>query len=145
MALVRSKEIGKPLMVIGDPDNGTSNKYLGRDYECGDICVDLIGCKKCNNGLKQKIENYLPTLKTNSYVIFISCVMEYMDNAVIDKTIAELKRVSGGNLFIVTVDPYSLTSFIYYLRFLTGESGAKRRIFTEYPFKDITYVNNSNN
>jgi hypothetical protein len=140
MAKTRSKETGKKLLVIGDPDNGFSNKYFGSDYGCGDLCVDLIGCN-CPNQIKSKIETILPKLQTDSYVIYISCVLEYVDNNVIDGIITELKRVGGKDVFIVTVDPYSLTSIFYFGSLFTGESGAKRRIFTSYPFEDVTYEN----
>jgi ubiquinone/menaquinone biosynthesis C-methylase UbiE len=46
-------------------------------------------------------------------VIFVSCVLEYVNN--IDETIKELYRVSGSkdNLFVVCVNDKSLAAYIY--------------------------------
>lgn len=140
MALQKSRETNKELLVIGDPDNGFVNKYFGRDYGCGTICIDITGCPKCKNKWKGKVENILPKLETNRYVVYVSCVLEYMDKTHIDDTIKHLKRVSGGDLYLVSVDPYSFTSMFYVGRMFTGEPSAKRIITSEYPFTDINYV-----
>jgi len=139
MANKRVKETGKPLMVIGDPDNGATNYIFGRSYDCGDVCVDLTGCPSCPKGIKEKIEDYLPTLESDSYVIFISCVLEYVDPDKIDFIISEMKRVSGGDYFVVSVEPFSMTALFYPTRFITGEGGPKHLILSEYPDKDILY------
>jgi hypothetical protein len=139
VALNKSKTLDKPLLVIGDPDNGTTNHLLGRCYGCGDVCLDITGCIGCPNGVKATIEEYLPTLKTNSHVIFISCVLEYVKTENIDFIIQEIKRVSGDDYFIVSVDPYSLTALFYPTKILTGESGPNQIILSEYPSKDFKY------
>lgn len=139
IAVDKSKEINKPLMVIGDPDNGSTNYLVGRSYECGDICIDITGCPGCKIGIRQKIEEYLPRLQSNSYVIFISCVLEYVDSDKIDFIISEIKRVSGGNYFVVSVEPLSMTALFYPTRFITGEGCPNQVILSEYPDKNIRY------
>ena len=71
-AVQRSKETNKKLLVIGDPYNGIASITTGLDYNCGDICVDITGCPKCETGIKSKLEDYLPTINLNDYVIYIS-------------------------------------------------------------------------
>ena len=70
VAKQKAIETKKPLMIIGDPDNGATNFVVGRSYDCGNLCVDITGCPKCSNGIKLKVEDYLPTLESNSYVLF---------------------------------------------------------------------------
>lgn len=136
-----AQDLGKPLMVIGDPDNGATNFMFGRCYECGDVCLDITGCPSCSNGIKQKIEDYLPTLECNSYVIFISCVLEYVDTNKLDFIMKEINRVSGGNYYIVSVEPMSLTALLYPTRWITGEHGSNQMILTEYPNCDpLEYI-----
>jgi hypothetical protein len=117
IAKERSQIVNKPLIVIGDPYNGKGSKFWSKfipTYGCGDFCVDLTGCPKCENGIQNDILNYLKGLKDNSCVIFISCVLEYVNN--LDEVIKELERVTGSNknLVIVTVQKFSLASFFYF-------------------------------
>lgn len=113
MAMKKSIETGKQLMVIGDPYTGSYitkmyNKIFGT-YSCGDVCVDLTGCPKCSKQTDKivgNIENILSNYKYNNFVIFVSCVLEYVDD--IDFVISELYRVSGGDLYVVfTKNPVS--------------------------------------
>lgn len=97
----------KPLLVIGSNSTGglSSRIISGFDinlYGCGDLCVDSLGCDLCPNSRSEKIENVLLELNNNSYVIFISCVLEYVDD--LPNIIKELERVSGGDLFVVYID-----------------------------------------
>jgi hypothetical protein len=140
VAKQKAIETKKPLMIIGDPDNGATNFVVGRSYDCGNLCVDITGCPKCSNGIKLKVEDYLPTLESNSYVLFVSCVLEYVDSKNIDFTFSEIKRVSGGDYFIVSVEPYSITDLFYPTKFITGESGPNQIVLTEYPSKDLKYI-----
>lgn len=107
LAEQRAKETGKRLFVIGDPNNDNKSIDGKADYGCGDICLDKeTGCDLCPNGVKESLETFLPKLQDNSYVIFTSCVLEYVDNFEMVKK--ELLRVSGGDLFVVNIEPYSL-------------------------------------
>jgi hypothetical protein len=130
-AVKRAEETGKPLLVVGDPDTGIVNPILGRDYHCGDVCTDLTGCPSCPTGVKGPLEKVLPQMPTSHFVIYVSCVLEYVDD--IELVIRELWRVSGGDLFVAHVDPMSLTARFY--------PGAKRRIFAAPPAADrIVYL-----
>lgn len=63
--------------------------------------------------VKSDAAAYLKTLADNSAIIFLSCVLEYVDN--IDELIDEIYRVAGdsSNIFIVHVMWYSLTAYLY--------------------------------
>jgi len=117
MAKKRSIDINKPLLVFGDPYNGIGSKFFNLfmdNYGCGDITVDLTGAPKCPNGIKSDILQYLKKLPSNSYVIFISCVLEYVDS--IEEVIKEIYRVANinKNIFIVSVNKYTLTAYFYH-------------------------------
>ena len=42
----RASALGRPLIVVGDPDAGAHTRLV-RAYECGDLCIDLRGCPRC--------------------------------------------------------------------------------------------------
>lgn len=86
---------------------------MGRDYECGDVCLDLTGCPQCPNQIKDDLLESLKKMERDSLVIYISCTLEYMLD--LKSTIKELERVSGSpeNLFIVNVEPYSPLHFLF--------------------------------
>ena len=116
MALKQSNETNKPLIVYGDPYNGVGSKFWNKifgSYGCGDMAVDLTGCPKCDNGVKSDILDHLKTVESDSAIIFISCVLEYVDN--IEEVIDEIYRVAGSkeNIYIVCVSRYSLTGYSY--------------------------------
>lgn len=126
-----SKKLNKPLMVIGDPYNGRSSKVLGKKYGCGDICLDLTGCPKCKNSSKGYLEDTLLDFPDNSHVIFVSYVLEYVND--VELVYEQLKRVSGGDMYILTVQPNDYVVNMFY-------KGTKRRIFQVYP--ELVYENN---
>ena len=121
-ALKRAKETNKKLLVIGDPYNGIASITTGLDYKCGDVCIDLTGCPKCENAIKGKLEDILPTLNLNEYVIYISCVLEYVDD--LDSIMTHLNKLNKDDLFIVNVEWYSLMAY-FYPYYLTGERPPK--------------------
>jgi hypothetical protein len=98
-------QLGKPLVVIGAPDGGVT-----AGYACGDVTIDLAATSSCPSYLSADITKHIP-LEDNSCVIFVSCVLEYVSDE--PAAMAELMRVSGGNLFIVRVEPWTLTSLFY--------------------------------
>lgn len=114
----RARATGKPLLVFGDPDEGWVDPALGRSYGCGDVCTDLTGCPRCPVRLPGRAEDVFPSLPTNGYVVFASCVLEYVDD--VELVAREAWRVAGGDLFVAHVEPWSVTAFLY--------PGAKRRI-----------------
>lgn len=106
-ALTMSKTMNKPLMVVGDPRTGTARNTatviaeMDR-YGYGDVCVDLTGCPfapPSTRKHKGDLLQFLNELGDDTHVIFISEVLEYLDN--IDVVINALYRVSGGHLYIV--------------------------------------------
>lgn len=135
LAVARAKETGKRLFIIGDPNNDNKSVDGKADYGCGDLCLDKeTGCDLCPNGVKDSLEKFLPTLPDNSYVIFVSCVLEYVDN--FEEVKKELMRVSGGDLFIVTLEPYTLkTNFFPNLGY-GGKFKRKRIIYSAPPYSD---------
>ena len=109
-----AKKVNKPLMIIGDPYNGISSKFEGDAlYGCGDVCIDLTGCPKCKNSIRVKgpIPEKLKQFKNDSYVVYVSYVLEYVDDY--EESVKELRRVGGDNVFALTVSPLCLTSYLY--------------------------------
>lgn len=110
LAKKRALETGKPLMVIGDPMNGShlnrtyNYPVYGPPYGYGDLCIDLSGCPE-NPGpgtsIKSKLENVIDKFDYDSHVIYISQTIEYLDPRVLEYTLKHLIRVSNGDLFIV--------------------------------------------
>jgi len=110
-ALERAQEMRLPLVVVGAPDRGAT-----RGPGCGDLCLD-IGDSICPRFIKADIGQHIP-LQDDSAVVFVSCVLEYVEDY--DAAMEELQRVSGGRLYIVRVEPWTLTAYLY--------PGAKRTI-----------------
>ncbi len=135
MAYARSKETGLPLLVVGDPYNGIASKSTGADYGCGDVCLDLTGCPGCASRhvkiLKGSMEELLPVIDLSKYIVYISCVLEYVNDLPV--FLESLKQVRKGNLFIVNVERYSLVAYIYPY-YLTNEQPPKYIIRTCPPF-----------
>lgn len=108
----RAAELQRPLLVVGDPDAGAITRKW-RAYSCGDLCVDLTGCPACPMSMSIDITQGIPSIPDDSAVVFVSCVLEYTNDP--NTAFKELLRIAGveDNLFIVTVDPLTLTSFLY--------------------------------
>ena len=133
MAEKQSQKIGKSLLVVGDPYNGIGSRFYNNfieGYGCGNITIDLTGCPMCPNGVKSDIYSYLKEQDDNSMVIFISCVLEYVDN--IDDVIKEIYRVASNNIFIVTVNEYSLSAYFY-----SEDNYYAKNIIKGPPYQDI--------
>lgn len=114
-----SRKLDKPLLVVGDPDNGFMGKFLKLSYPCGDMCLDIVGCKNCKNYIKGDALKELKKMPSDSCVIFESCVLESIkyNKQVLD----EIKRVSGNKYFQVRIG-MSIIRHWYFLGYLTGES-----------------------
>lgn len=102
--------LGRPLVVIGAPDLGATSS------PGGDIVID-IRPSTLPNSIVADICKPLP-FADNSCVVFVSCVFEYVNDYA--AAVAELQRISGGNLYVVRVEPWTITSKLY--------PGAKRTI-----------------
>ncbi len=129
LAKERSLFTNKPLLVVGDPYNGIASIITGVDYDCGDICADITGCPKCPKTLKIKLED-LVDYDLSKYIIYISCVLEYVDD--IEKITNKLNQLNKDDLYIVTVESYSLMAY-FYPYFLTNEQPPRNIITSTKP------------
>ncbi len=117
-AQARALEIGRPLVVVGNPDGGFHTRFQ-RGYSCGNICVDLTGCPACPVSIQADITKGIPEVADDAAVVFVSCVLEVVDD--VEAAERELLRIAGtsDNIFPVYVGAYSFTAFLY--------NGAQRR------------------
>jgi len=109
----RAAELGRPLVVVGDPDAGAHTRLM-RAYDCGDLCIDLHGCPMCRVMQAADLTaGPVPGIADDSAVVFVSCVLEYVSDP--EAALHELQRMAGSaeNLFIVFVDSWSLTAALY--------------------------------
>ena len=102
---------GVPLLVVGAPDAGATP-----GPGCGDLSVDLQP-STCPRHLQQDLARGLP-LRDQSVVVFVSCVLEYVDDY--EACMRELTRVSASRLYIVRVEPWTFAAYLY--------PGAKRTL-----------------
>lgn len=111
-AMRRAVELGRPLVVVGDPDAGMHTR-MARAYGCGHVCVDLNGCPKCPTAIAADLTKPPLPFAANSVVVFVACVLEYVSD--VEVAYAELLRVAGDprNLFVVTVQPWTVTAALY--------------------------------
>jgi hypothetical protein len=64
----------------------------------------LLGCN-CPIQIKGDILNELKKMNTNRYIIYESCVLEYIDEKYIPEIKREIERVSGGHYYCVRIHP----------------------------------------
>lgn len=105
-ARARADELKRPLVVVGAPD-----AWVTAGYPCGDVTVDILK-SSCPNSIVADITKPLD-FADNSVVVFVSCTLEYLDEAGIEFAIAELNRISGGELWVKRVEPWTLTSVLF--------------------------------
>ena len=106
----RARALGRPLVVIGDPDAGAHTRLL-RAYGCGDLCLDLRSCPRCPNARAVDItRGPLADIADDSAIVFVSCVFEYVVD--LPAARAEVSRIAGhpDNIFSVTVQPWTFTA-----------------------------------
>lgn len=108
LALQRAQATGKKLVVIGDPQGRFLARTLGPDWDCAGNCW--------------KSFPRLVDLAANSSVVFVAFELEHVDDA--RAAVAQLQRVSGGDLFVAGTEPYSLLAWL---------PGRKRRVLTAPP------------
>ena len=112
-AAQRAAELGRPLVVVGDPDAGAHTRLV-RAYDCGDLCIDLHGCPRCRVMQAADLTaGPVPGIVDDSAVVFVSCVLEYVSDP--EAALYELQRMAGSpdNLFLVLVEPWTLTAVLY--------------------------------
>ncbi len=105
----RAKSIQRPLLVVGDPFGGVWTKIFPA-YGCGDVCIDLQGCK-CPVQIQADITKGV-NLESDSYVVYVACVLEYVED--IEAAWLEIIRLAGSvdNIFIVRVQSWTLSSWL---------------------------------
>jgi hypothetical protein len=117
MAAKHALKIGKPLIVLGCPHNGLEAKLHGPAYGPGNFTIDISGCTKgiCEDVMERSALKSFKAFLDNSCVVFISCVLEYLEENEIKQTIQEIERVAGDqkNIFVVTVGTSSLSAYYY--------------------------------
>jgi len=109
----RAALLQRPLIVVGDPDAGAHTRII-RAYGCGDLCVDMNGCPLCPVTRTVDItKGPVAGLANDSAVVFVSCVLEYVSDP--EAALYELRRIAGSpaNLFLVFVEPWTLTAALY--------------------------------
>ena len=107
-------KLGRKRVVVGAPDGG-----ITAGYGCGDITIDLAP-SSCPGSMQADVTKPLP-FATDSVVVVVMCVLEYVSD--VQAALRELNRISGGNMLVVRVEPWTLTSFLY--------PGAKRTLSCE--------------
>jgi hypothetical protein len=124
IAKKKSIELNRPLIVIGSPIN--------EEYGCGNICIDLHGCKNCDISIKNKIENELINYKSNSYVIYECGVLEVVENV---NVVKEMYRIAGGkeNIFALHHLKNNLYSKILKFFYKYRGEGDIQRVVIKYP------------
>jgi len=128
----RAMELGRPLVVLGDPDGGLANRALGRQWQCGDICIDRFGCGTCAEWVQGRPEDVLRELDSGSYVVYDPGAFALADDA--RALASEITRVAGGEVYMADAGPWTLTSFFGPKR--------KRRVLVEpqlRPDAEVTY------
>ena len=127
-ARAHATRVGKPLVVIGDPDAG-AHTGLYRAYGCGDYCVDLADCPKCPRSVAIDLCRQRIPLPANAAIVFVGCVLEYVSEYSV--AWSEVQRVAGGphGVYMATVQPWCATAWLHPgAQRLVHECGASRDI-----------------
>jgi hypothetical protein len=111
-AQARARELGRPLVVVGDPHAGAWTSMMPA-YGCGDTCVDINGCPGCQTSHTVDLAAAQVPQAADSAVVYSSCVLEYVPDP--QRAWAELLRLAGApeNVFLVTVQSWTATSSFY--------------------------------
>lgn len=126
----RALDLGRPLVVVGDPHAGAHTSLMPA-YGCGDLCIDLRGCPRCESYRAADItRGPIAGIADDSAVVFVSCVFEYVDD--LEAARREIWRIAGDptNVFAVTVQPWTLTAALYPGARWTGTSPDSMRPVT---------------
>ena len=133
----------KKLVVLGSPHldlqtggviSYVTEKTFGPSYGCGDVCVDIEGCRNCEVTYTGDILDFLKNQDDDECVLFSTGVLEFTDNY--DEISKEIKRTCVRN-FTDYYSPWNITWYTY------GCSssgcglfkGIPRRLFLTNPFK----------
>lgn len=103
-AMRRAVELDRPLVVVGAPDGGVTG-----GYPCGDATID-VAPTACPVPIRADITRRTP-FDDDSVVVVVMCVLEYVANY--EAALAELRRIAGNEVFVVRVEPWTLTAYLY--------------------------------
>lgn len=112
-AVAQARQMGRTLVVVGDPNSGAHTR-LKAAYGCGDVCVDLTSCPACPVGVAVDLtRGRVEQVRDNSAVVYVSCVLEYVNDPA--AAMREIFRMAGSpaNVFIVPVQPWTVTAAMY--------------------------------
>ena len=105
----RARCLGRTFVVVGDPDAGATR---GPGY--GDVCMDLTGCPLAPAGVGVAADITKHTgIPDDSAVVFVSCVLEYVNDG--GAAVREVFRMAGSadNVFLALVQPWTATAHLY--------------------------------
>lgn len=106
----RAQELDRPLLVLGDPDSGLMNHMLGRQWQCGDICVDPKGCGICPDWVQGPPQQVLEEMEPDSVVVYDPGAFARAENG--SAFLDQVARVSGGHVFMADAGAWTLTAFL---------------------------------
>ena len=110
-AKAHARSMKLPLVVVGAPDRG-----MTRGPGCGDLTLD-IASTQCPCRMQVDITKRVP-LPNNSAVVFVSCVLEYVND--LPSAWRELQRIAPKRVYVSRVQPWTLAAYLY--------PGAKRTL-----------------
>ena len=102
-AVACSRATNKPLLVVGAPDQGFTRS------PSGDIVVD-VAPSRAPVAIQADVCRRIP-LPNDSVVAYVSCTLECVED--LPAALRELSRVAGNRLFIVRVQPWTLTALLH--------------------------------
>lgn len=111
-AQARALATGRTLVVVGDPHGGMVTRALPA-YGRGDVCLDLNACPACPVNEAVNLDTGRASVPDNSAVVYVSCVLEYVADP--QASMREIGRMAGSpdNVFIVSVQPWTLAARFY--------------------------------
>jgi hypothetical protein len=118
-AVSHAYEHAKKLVVVGSPSldlveggliSFVTEKTFGPSYGCGDVCVDITGCPKCEVSYTGDILDFLRGQDPGSCVLFSTGVLEFTDNY--EEIRGEIERTCVRN-YTDYYSPWNVTWFTY--------------------------------
>jgi hypothetical protein len=111
----KAQTLGRPLVVLGNPDDSLVARMLGRSWQCGNVCIDARGCPCGGPGQESVTGDPLAILQQippGSAVIFDPG--DALRTAPDAYALAgAMKAAAGGwdNVFVAGVERYTLASW----------------------------------
>jgi len=108
-AAKRAASLNKPLLVLGDPDSGALNHLMGRQWQCGVLCIDPKGCGICPDWVQGQPTEALAQLPDASYVIYDPGAFARAESGA--AFLDQVQRVSGGEIYMADAGPWTLAAW----------------------------------